>query len=110
MGRKIAQITGVTVTSVVVLGSDFDVLLALPLGLFAGALAALLVRIAAPRQAKTPGHFHPRALERRKFASLRPHGDCVGFYSSRAEGEKSDAQSLLWCGPRVTPDQRSAHL
>ena len=54
MGRKIAQITGVTVTSVVVLGSDFDVLLALPLGLFAGALAALLVRIAAPRQARHP--------------------------------------------------------
>ena len=59
MGCKIAQITGVTVTSVVVLGSDFDVLLALPLGLFAGALAALLARIAKPRPARRPDTSTP---------------------------------------------------
>lgn len=59
MGRKIAQITGAAVTSVVVLGSDFDVLLALPLGLFAGALATLLVRIAEPRPARRPDTSTP---------------------------------------------------
>ena len=59
MGYKIAQITGVIVTSVVVLGSDFDVLLALPLRLFAGALAALLARIAKPRPARRPDTSTP---------------------------------------------------
>ena len=59
MGCKIAQITGVIVTSVVVLGSDFDVLLALPLGLFAGARAALLARIVKPRPARRPDTSTP---------------------------------------------------
>ena len=49
-------------------------------------------------------------MKRRKFASLRMHRDCVGFYSNRAEGKKSDVQSLLWCALCVAPDQRSAHL
>lgn len=39
MAYSLAQWTGVAVTSIVVLGSDMDVMYAIPLGLFAGALA-----------------------------------------------------------------------
>lgn len=40
MPRTLAQWTGVAVTAIVVSGSDMDLLLAVPLGLLAGALAA----------------------------------------------------------------------
>ncbi len=39
MPTTLAQWTGIAVTSIVVLGADTDVLFAVPLGLFAGALA-----------------------------------------------------------------------
>jgi hypothetical protein len=41
-----AQITGVTVTSIIVLGNDFEIMFALPAGLLAGALAIFFVRAA----------------------------------------------------------------
>ena len=39
MPRTLAQWTGVAVTTIVVSGSDVDLLYAVPLGIFAGALA-----------------------------------------------------------------------
>jgi hypothetical protein len=41
-----AQITGVAVTSIIVLGNDFEIMFALPAGLLAGALAMLFARTA----------------------------------------------------------------
>ena len=41
MPRTLAQWTGVAVTAIVVSGSDMDLLYAIPLGIFAGALATL---------------------------------------------------------------------
>lgn len=42
---KFAQITGILVTAIVVLGSDTDVLLAVPLGILAGALATFFASL-----------------------------------------------------------------
>jgi hypothetical protein len=39
MNMRLAQVTGITVTSIVVFGTDLDVMYAVPLGIFAGALA-----------------------------------------------------------------------
>jgi hypothetical protein len=43
---KFAQITGMIVTSIVVFGTDTDVLLAVPLGILAGGLATFFVAFA----------------------------------------------------------------
>ncbi len=43
MPRNVAQWTGLAVTAIVVLGCDVDVLYAVPLGVFAGALATFFV-------------------------------------------------------------------
>jgi len=54
MPRTIAQLTGMIVTAIVVFGSDFDVFYAMPLGVFAGALATLFIAAAeynAPKRA-----------------------------------------------------------
>ena len=62
MSASVAQITGIAVTAIVTLGADVDVLYAVPLGVFAGALATgfvaaadarLAVRKAAESQAST---------------------------------------------------------
>lgn len=42
---KFAQITGMIVTSIVVLGTDTDILLAIPLGILAGGLAVFFVSL-----------------------------------------------------------------
>lgn len=42
---KFAQITGVIVTSIVVLGSDTGLLLAVPLGILAGAMATFFASL-----------------------------------------------------------------
>jgi len=42
---KFAQITGMIVTSIVVFGTDTDVLMAVPLGILAGALATFFVAL-----------------------------------------------------------------
>ena len=42
---KFAQVTGMIVTAIVVFGSDTDVLLAMPLGILAGALAVFFVSL-----------------------------------------------------------------
>ena len=46
---SIAQITGIAVTAIVTLGTDMDVLYAMPLGVFAGALASFFVAAADAR-------------------------------------------------------------
>ena len=42
---KFAQITGMIVTTIVVFGTDTDVLLAVPLGILAGGLATFFVAL-----------------------------------------------------------------
>ena len=42
---RFAQVTGMIVTSIVVFGTDTDVLLAVPLGILAGALATFFVAL-----------------------------------------------------------------
>ena len=46
MRLNLAQWTGLCVTTIVVAGSDMDVLYAVPMGVIAGALATLLSAIA----------------------------------------------------------------
>ena len=46
MPRNVAQITGILVTAIVVFGTDLDVFYAMPLGIFAGALATYMVALA----------------------------------------------------------------
>jgi hypothetical protein len=57
MPKTLAQLTGVIVTSIIVFGTDLDVYYAMPLGIFAGAIATLLVALAdraTPRRAPIP--------------------------------------------------------
>ena len=42
---KLAQLTGMIVTSIVVFGTDMDVLIAVPMGILAGALAVFFVAL-----------------------------------------------------------------
>jgi hypothetical protein len=42
---KLAQLTGLIVTSIVVFGSDVDVLIAVPLGILAGGLATFFMAL-----------------------------------------------------------------
>ena len=46
MPKTIAQWTGIVVTTIVVLGCDLDVAIAMPLGIFAGALATFFMELA----------------------------------------------------------------
>ena len=46
MPKTLAQWTGVAVTAIVVSGSDMDILYAVPLGIFAGALATFFSSLA----------------------------------------------------------------
>jgi hypothetical protein len=43
MPRNVAQLTGMMVTAIIVFGTDLDVYYAMPLGIFAGAVATLIV-------------------------------------------------------------------
>lgn len=45
MPHTLGQWVGVAVTSIVVLGCDHDIVLAMPLGIFAGALATFFVSL-----------------------------------------------------------------
>jgi hypothetical protein len=49
---KLAQITGMIVTSIVVFGTDTDVLIAVPLGILAGGLAVFFVALGDRQLAK----------------------------------------------------------
>ena len=48
---KVAQLTGMIVTAIVVFGTDMDVLTAIPLGIVAGALATFFMVLGERRQA-----------------------------------------------------------
>jgi hypothetical protein len=43
--KSVAQLTGVLVTAIVAFGTDLDVFYAMPLGIFAGALAVFFVSV-----------------------------------------------------------------
>jgi hypothetical protein len=45
MPKNVAQFTGIVITTIIVMGSDMDVFYAMPLGIFAGALATLFVAV-----------------------------------------------------------------
>ncbi|MBS0473329.1 MAG: hypothetical protein JSR60_19830 [Proteobacteria bacterium] len=45
MPKNVAQLTGMIVTAIVVFGTDIDVLTAVPLGIFAGAIATFFVAL-----------------------------------------------------------------
>lgn len=46
---KFAQLTGMVVTSIVVFGTDVDVLMAVPLGILAGGLATFFASLSEAR-------------------------------------------------------------
>ena len=54
MPKNIAQWTGITVTAIIVLGCDTSVIYALPLGIFAGALATFFVALADKKEDPSP--------------------------------------------------------
>ncbi len=54
MPRTVAQLTGMIVTAIIVFGTDLDVYYAMPLGVFAGAMATVFVAAAELRQAALP--------------------------------------------------------
>ena len=47
---KVAHLTGMIVTAIVVFGTDVDVFIAVPLGILAGALATFFVALAEKRE------------------------------------------------------------
>ena len=49
--KSVAQLTGVLVTAIVAFGTDVDVYYAVPLGVFAGALAIFFVSLSEAKQA-----------------------------------------------------------
>jgi hypothetical protein len=63
MPRNVAQLTGMVVTAIVVFGTDLDVYYAMPLGIFAGALASFFVALSDYRA--TPA-LVPVRIERRR--------------------------------------------
>ena len=46
MPKSVAQLTGILVTGIVTFGTDLDIAYAIPLGIFAGALATFCVSMA----------------------------------------------------------------
>ena len=52
MPKNVAQFTGMIVTAIVVFGTDLDVYYAVPLGIFAGAIATLLATVSEYRASK----------------------------------------------------------
>jgi hypothetical protein len=63
MPRNVAQLTGMVVTAIIVFGTDLDVYYAMPLGLFAGALATFFVALADYRAEQE--HVPVRVRDRR---------------------------------------------
>jgi hypothetical protein len=49
--KSVAQLTGVLVTAIVTFGTDLDVYYAMPLGIFAGALAVFFVSVSEGQEA-----------------------------------------------------------
>jgi hypothetical protein len=53
--KSVAQLTGVLVTAIVAFGTDVDVYYAVPLGVFAGALAIFFVSLSEAHEAFKDG-------------------------------------------------------
>jgi hypothetical protein len=60
MPKNVAQLTGMIVTAIVVFGTDLDVYTAMPLGIFAGALATFFVALADVRGQPEPAPIRIR--------------------------------------------------
>jgi len=61
--KSVAQLTGMLVTAIVAFGTDIDVYYAMPLGVFAGAMAIFFVSISEAQQATKAAY---RAKSRRR--------------------------------------------
>jgi hypothetical protein len=60
MPKNVAQWTGLTVTAIIGLGCDRDVIWALPLGILAGVLASLVVELDERRLTVSPIRIRSR--------------------------------------------------
>ncbi len=58
MPKNVAQQTGMIVTAIVVFGTDLDVYYAMPLGVFAGALATFFVALVGLPQPRPGARSH----------------------------------------------------
>ena len=71
--RSVAQLTGVIVAGIVAFGTDTDLFVAVPLGVFAGALATLFVSMS--EQRFTGSRVQPRVPQeeayRRRYERYR---------------------------------------
>jgi hypothetical protein len=65
--KSVAQLTGVLVTAIVAFGTDLDVVYAMPLGVFAGALAVFFVSVSEGEHALRNTDLLPARV--RAFAS-----------------------------------------
>ena len=64
--KSVAQLTGVLVTAIVAFGTDLDVFYAMPLGIFAGALAVFFVSVSESQESlRTKAAVIPSARIRR---------------------------------------------
>jgi len=64
--KSVAQLTGVLVTAIVAFGTDLDVFYAMPLGIFAGALAVFFVSVSEGQESlRTKAAVIPSARIRR---------------------------------------------
>jgi hypothetical protein len=68
--NSVAQITGVVVTAIVTFGTDLDVTYAVPLGVFAGALAVFFVSLSEVRE--VPPSAYQARLARLKQITRYP--------------------------------------
>ncbi len=72
--RSVAQLTGVIVAGIVAFGTDTDLFVAVPLGVFAGALATLFVSLSESKFAGTrrqPSRPQQSDAYRRRYERLR---------------------------------------
>jgi len=66
--KSVAQLTGVLVTAIVAFGTDLDVYYAMPLGIFAGALAVFFVAVSEGQYGLRTQHVaSARAVARLKY-------------------------------------------
>ena len=66
--KSVAQLTGVLVTAIVAFGTDLDVYYAMPLGIFAGALAMFFVAVSEGEYSlRTQDAVSPRPVVRFKY-------------------------------------------
>ncbi|MGD0189482.1 MAG: hypothetical protein ABSD74_01945 [Rhizomicrobium sp.] len=67
MPKNIAQWTGITVTSIIVLGCDTNVFIAMPLGILAGALATFFVSLTETKSEPAPVAVSVKRLIRQRL-------------------------------------------